>query len=230
MIYNLVDKYLMNSFCKAISEKINSMKIEDLIIFDVGCYQGNFSRSLKKLLNKKAKFYLFDPNPNLKINDFDTTQLAFSNKIGMQDYYINNVFPAAGSSIDSTMRNDSLWNITRKLVTLNMGKNYKKLSIKTNTLDNFCNTKNIKKITVLKIDAEGHDDKVLEGAKNILKNTKFVQVEVLDAKENYNNKFLKIKKILEDLGNFQILEKKNIWSVGIFSNLKASDVLFVKDN
>jgi FkbM family methyltransferase len=230
MIYNLVDKYLMNSFSKAISEKINSMKIEDLIIFDVGCYQGNFSRSLKKLLNKKAKFYLFDPNPNLKINDFDTTQLAFSNKIGMQDYYINNVFPAAGSSIDSTMRNDSLWNITRKLVTLNMGKNYKKLSIKTNTLDNFCNTKNIKKITVLKIDAEGHDDKVLEGAKNILKNTKFVQVEVLDAKENYNNKFLKIKKILEDLGNFQILEKKNIWSVGIFSNLKASDVLFVKDN
>lgn len=230
MIYNLVDKYLMNSFSKAISEKINSMKIEDLIIFDVGCYQGNFSRSLKKLLNKKAKFYLFDPNPNLKINDFDTTQLAFSNKIGMQDYYINNVFPAAGSSIDSTMRNDSLWNITRKLVTLNMGKNYKKLSIKTNTLDNFCNTKNIKKITVLKIDAEGHDDKVLEGAKNILKNTKFVQVEVLDAKENYNNKFLKIKKILEDLGNFQILEKKKIWSVGIFSNLKASDVLFVKDN
>ena len=230
MIYDLVDKSLMNNLSKTISKKINSMRINNLIIFDIGCYQGNFSRSLKKDLNKKAKFYLFDPNPNLKISDFDITQLAFSKKIGMQNYYINSAFPAAASSIDKAMKNDKLWNFTRKLITGNIKTNYKKLYIKTNTLDNFCNKKKIKHITVLKIDAEGHDFEILEGAKIILKNTQFVQVEVLDAKRNYNKKLVKIKNILENQHHFQIIKKKNIWSVGVFSNLKACDLLFYKND
>ena len=64
----------------------------------------------------------------------------------------------------------------------------------------------------------------------MLKNTQFVQVEVLDAKKNYNKKFTKIKKILEKKHNFRIIEKKNIWSVGLFSNLKACDLLFYKND
>ena len=230
MIYDLVDKMLMNNFNKTISKKISNLKNNNLIIFDIGCYQGNFSRSLKKLLDKKAKFYLFDPNPSLKISDFNIIQLAFSNKIEMQNYYINLSFPAAGSSINNTMKNDKIWNFTRKLITGNLKKDYRKLNIKTNTLDNFCNKKKIKHITVLKIDAEGHDSEILEGAKIMLKNTQFVQVEVLDAKKNYNKKFTKIKKILENEHNFRIIEKKNIWSVGLFSNLKACDLLFYKND
>ena len=230
MIYDLVDKILMNNFKETISRKINNLKNNNLIIFDIGCYQGNFSRSLRKLLDKKAKFYLFDPNPSLKIRDFNIIQLAFSNKIKMQNYYINLSFPAAGSSINNTMKDDKSWNFTRKLITGNLKKDYSKLNIKTNTLDNFCNKEQIKHITVLKIDAEGHDTEILEGAKIMLKNTQFVQVEVLDAKKNYNKKFTKIKKILEKKHNFRIIEKKNIWSVGLFSNLKACDLLFYKDN
>ena len=110
-----------------------------------------------------------------------------------------------------------------------MKKDYSKLNIKTNTVDNFCNKEQIKHITVLKIDAEGHDAEILEGAKIMLINTQFVQVEVLDAQKYYNKKFTKIKKILEK-HNFRIIEKKNIWSVGLFSNLKACDLLFYKDS
>ena len=48
MIYNLVDKFLMNDFTKYIAEEINKGDETDISIFDLGCFQGNFSRSLKK--------------------------------------------------------------------------------------------------------------------------------------------------------------------------------------
>ena len=47
LIYNLVDKFLMNDFSKVISEKVNAYNKENTTIFDVGCFQGNFSRNLK---------------------------------------------------------------------------------------------------------------------------------------------------------------------------------------
>ena len=46
MIYNLVDKFLMNDFTKYIAEEINKGDKTDISIFDLGCFQGNFSRSL----------------------------------------------------------------------------------------------------------------------------------------------------------------------------------------
>ena len=92
LIYKLVDKFLMNDFSKIISTIINDTPKKELIIFDVGCFQGNFSRALKKEIKKKAKFFLFDPNPNLKIADFKHLQLAFSNDKSKKKYYLNTFF------------------------------------------------------------------------------------------------------------------------------------------
>ena len=78
-IYRIVDKLLMNDFSKIISQTINKNSKKDIIVFDIGCFQGNFSRSLKKKLKKNSSFYLFDPNPNLKIRDFQYREIAFSN-------------------------------------------------------------------------------------------------------------------------------------------------------
>ena len=47
-IYRIVDKLLMNDFSKIISQTINKNSKKDIIVFDIGCFQGNFSRSLKK--------------------------------------------------------------------------------------------------------------------------------------------------------------------------------------
>ena len=70
LIYKFVDKFLMNDFSKPISTIINNNLKQEIVIFDIGCFQGNFSRSLKKEIEKKIAFYLFDPNPNLDIADF----------------------------------------------------------------------------------------------------------------------------------------------------------------
>ena len=65
ILYNFVDKFLMNDFNSEIKNRLNH---KNPIIFDVGCFNGNFSRKLiKDLKLKKVNFYLFDANPNLRI-------------------------------------------------------------------------------------------------------------------------------------------------------------------
>ena len=83
-LYNLIDKFLMRDFTELI---IKNLKTKKPIIFDVGCFIGNFSRNLKKKLNLKNKnFYLFDANPNLKIKDFKYNNLVFSDKIQKRNF------------------------------------------------------------------------------------------------------------------------------------------------
>ena len=218
----------MNDFTKYIAEEINKGDKTDINIFDVGCFQGNFSRSLKEKLNQQAKYFLFDPNPNLVLKDFDINRLAFSDIKGNQDYHLNNFFPASGSSLNKITKDDKLWNFTRKLVTGNIKKSFSSFSVKTNTLDNFCEENNIKKISVLKIDTEGSEMKVLNGGKNILQKTQIILVEILDTKKNFNQKYLDVNNLLENNYKFKNVKEKNIWSLGTLSNMKAVDALFIK--
>jgi len=230
LIYKLVDKFLMNDFSKIISKKLEVFNEKEPIIFDVGCFLGNFSRSLKKKLNNKAKFYLFDPNPNLKLKDFNTIQLAISDSTGNQNYNLNTFFPASGSSLNEIIKNDKLWNFTRKLITGSINKNFITFPVKTSTLDNFCNENDVKNITILKIDVEGSELKVLNGAREILKNTKLIQIEILDTKKKYTEKYLAVKDLLENQYNFKLIKEKKIWSLGMLSNMKAVDALFMNFN
>lgn len=225
ILYNLVDKYLMNDFNDELIKNLNSKKP---IIFDVGCFIGNFSRNLKKKLNlKNESFYLFDANPNLKINDFKYKNEVFSNKIKKTNFYLNEFFPSSGSSLKEDTKNDLKWNFTRKLATLSPHKNFKKLKVTTNTMDNFCKKRKIKKIDLLKIDVEGSELEVLEGCKKILNKTNLIQLEIYQKKKNFTKIERKILKLLKSY-NFHKIKEKNIWSVSIFSNLKSKDILFVK--
>ena len=224
-LYNLVDKFLMNDFTDEVIKNINK---DNLIIFDVGCFNGNYSRNLKKKLNyKNLNFYLFDANPNLKIKDFKYINEVFFNKIETKNFFLNEFFPSSGSSLEDDTISDKYWNFTRKLITLSPNKSFKKLRVKTNTIDNFCIKKKIKKIDLLKIDVEGSELKVLEGCKKILNNTKLLQLEIYQKIENFTKIEKKIKKLLKSY-NFKLIKEKKIWSVSLFSNLKGKDLLFIK--
>ena len=227
-IYKLVDKFLMNDFSKVISNIINNNSKKEIIVFDIGCFQGNFSRGLKKKIKEKVKFYLFDPNPNLNITDFEYIKLAFSNDKGYKKYYLNTFFPASGSSLNTIHVKDKLWNFTRKLVTGNLNKQFKSFDVNTDTIDNFCRQKGIVYIDILKIDTEGSEIEVLEGAKEMLKKTNIVLIEVLDEKKKFKEKYQGVIDILEKNYNFNKTLEKRIWSLGTLSNMKAMDILFQK--
>ena len=229
MLYALVDKFLMNDFTNLILDNLKKENTEN-IIFDIGCFQGNFSRKLKKQIKtKNTHFFLFDPNPNLKISDFEYNKLALSNKEEVQDYYLNDFFPSSGSSLKTIVKDDKLWNFSRKLLSLNLNKGFSSHKIKTDTLDNFCISNKINKIDVLKIDAEGSELEILLGGKNILKYTYMIQIEILGTKNNFTEVYSEICSFLKKNYNYRILIEKNIWSLEIFSNMKAKDVLFIKN-
>jgi len=224
-LYNLVDNFLMNDFTDEVIKNINK---DNPVIFDVGCFIGNYSRKLKKKLNyKNLNFYLFDANPNLKIKDFKYINEVFSNKIETKNFYLNEFFPSSGSSLENLTMTDKYWNLSRKLITLSTNKSFKKLRVKTNTIDNFCIKKKIKKIDLLKIDVEGSELKVLKGSKKILDKIKIIQIEILQTKKNFNKMEKKIKILLKSY-NFKLIKEKQIWSVSLFSNLKGKDLLFIK--
>ena len=140
ILYNLVDKFLMNNFTKDILKNLRTKKP---IIFDIGCFNGNFSRHLKTKLNLSRKnFYLFDANPDLKIKKFNYYNETFADKIHIKNFYLNEYFPSSGSSLKKDTKDDLKWNFTRKIVTLSFNKSFKTFKVKTNTLDNFCKKKN----------------------------------------------------------------------------------------
>jgi FkbM family methyltransferase len=224
-LYNLIDKFLMRDFTELI---IKNLKTKKPVIFDVGCYIGNFSTNLQKRLNlKKNSFYLFDANPNLKVKNFKYYNEVFSNKIQMKNFYLNEFLPSSGSSLETDVKNDLKWNFTRRIMSLSFKKKFKSFKIKTNTLDNFCKENKIKKIDILKIDVEGSELKVLEGSKKILDKTNIIQVEILQNKKNFDKIKKKITILLKKY-NFHKISEKNIYSVRLFSNLKSSDLLFIK--
>ena len=211
------------------SEIIKINNHEDIIIFDIGCYIGNFSRNLKKKIKHKSKFYLFDANPNLKIKDFVYEKIAISDKKGSFDFYINNFLPHSGSSLNNIHVRDKVWNFTRKLISGSFNSDYSLVKVPTITLDEYCKIKNIKKIDVLKIDTEGSEIEVLKGGNEILKNVKVLVLEILDEKAKFNEKRKKIFNLLESKYGFAKILEKNMWSLETFSNMKAIDVLFVKN-
>ena len=231
IIYKLIDSLFQNTFAKEICEIINKEKSDKKInIFDIGSYLGNFSREIKIKINKnklnKVNFFLFEPNPNIKLKDFNHYCLGISNKSTTTNYYFNSFFPSSGSGFNKITMNDFFWNLSRKLITFQIFKKFIKFKVRTISLDNFCKKKKITRIELLKIDTEGHEFQVLKGGKKILNKTKIIQVEIMDKKKLFAKKFTRINNFLIKC-NFKLLKIKNIWSVSILSNIKAVDTLYV---
>ena len=44
MIYNILDKIVMNDFSSTIANLVKNN--DKCVVFDIGCFQGNFSRNL----------------------------------------------------------------------------------------------------------------------------------------------------------------------------------------
>ena len=89
--------------------------------------------------------------------------------------------------------------------------NYIGDEFKSETLDNLLLQLNINTVFFMKIDVEGHEPKVLEGAQNILKNTSHRYIEIW-TDDHYqqlslNKGVLYNKNILSHLNGFYLIQK-----------------------
>ena len=63
----------------------------------------------------------------------------------------------------------------------------------------------------------------------MLNKTKIIVLEVLDEKKKYHEKITKVTNLLEKNYNFRKVFKKNIWSLSTLSNMKAEDIIFLRE-
>ncbi|MEI8389686.1 MAG: FkbM family methyltransferase [bacterium] len=207
---------------------INMIENEDVTIFDVGANVGNYSTEiLKGCINKKLYLHAFEPskatfeklnkninNPNVKLNNF-----GLSDKEETLTLYKDTPSSDLASLYD------------RKIEHFNINLHIKE-EVELKTLDLYCQANNINYIDVLKLDVEGHEFNVLNGAKNMLnaKKIKIIQFEFggcnVDSrtffrdfwyllKENY-----KIYRVLRD-GLFEFTQYEERQEILIYSNFIA---------
>ena len=218
-ILDLVDKYYHQKRINNFLIKLNLKKI-----IDIGAHKGEFLENILSI-KKKVTVYSFEPQYNI----FKYSKEKFKRKKNINIYNLAisdsnkikkmNINVKSSTSTFSTYNQNSSWKKIKDFL-LTGFKNKSIINselVRTSSLDSFCRKKNIKEIDLLKIDTEGHEMQVLNGAKLLLKkNIKFILIEFHLSKiyENYNS--LKIEKILSK--NDFILIKKFKFPILMFED------------
>ncbi len=126
------------------------------IIFDVGANVGQTARTYRQLY-PEAEIYSFEPFPesyaalsNAFKSDkrFHPVELALSDEISTRTMFL-----CAGSVTNSLLRRENRTGDT--------------IEVQTETIDHFYERSSIPRIDILKIDAEGAEMKILEGARSM---------------------------------------------------------------
>ena len=194
--YNLFENYIHLMKIKLFLSK--NVILEDPIIFDVGSHKGKLV-SLMNNLYKNALVYCFEPyelfNKDLKKNgkNIFVHNYAVGEKTEEKNIITHKIDL---TNTLSQINENSFYLKIKNFISGKLNKNnYKR--VKVISLDDFCRSKEIKNIDFLKIDVEGYEYKVLLGAKDIIKNVKYIMIEIQKndmykdySKENIEN-FLK---------------------------------------
>ena len=194
------------------------------------------------LEKKKNKFYLFDINKNvkkdltklLKLKNVHYNEIALHNKNGKAVYHYNSSFECSGSSLSTLLKDDSTWVLSRKIILKMLflsTEGFKKYTVPIITLDSFVKQNKIKSIDLLKVDIEGSEHLMLQGARKTLKKNKIksILIEIADKKNIYKKKERKVLNLLKK-NNFTLLKKNIYFSPSFFSNHMAGDYQFINNN
>lgn len=181
--------------------------LKKAIIFDVGSHRGKFSKIFLEIFIN-ANLYCFEAN-NILVKFL---KKKFRNKLNVFNYALSDVnkyYTMKINELDltSTLSNYSSSSYYNKLKKIILKKNSFYLKkVQCIKLDTFCKKKNINYIDILKIDVEGHEFNVLNGAKNILPKVKFIIIEIQknDMFKNYSKN--KIESFLNKK-NFYLIKR-----------------------
>ena len=208
LFYNFFEDYYHLKRIKTfLSRKVF---LKEPIIFDVGSHEGKLVKLMKDLY-KNAIIYCFEPNKSMNSSlkkigkNIKVYNYALGKKNEEKKILINKI------DLTNTLSKINKNSFYLKIKNLILNKsirddNYK--SVQVTSLKHFCRAKKIKNIDFLKIDVEGFEYNVLLGAKDIIKNVKFIMLEI--QKNNMYSDYSKhkIEKLLEK-NNFVLIKSFN---------------------
>lgn len=134
------------------------------LVFDVGANIGNYTKAVRA--KNSCEIYSFEPNiPTAQqllqnTNNLEKVKIfefGFSDKSGKTEIYERD---KEGCSSHATLY--------REVISDSYQSDMKHTTISLSTLDEFCEKERISKISLLKIDTEGNEYKILLGASNLL--------------------------------------------------------------
>ena len=174
--YEIQKKGFSNNF-EVLAKLIN--KTENINIFDVGANEGRWIDSVNEFF-KKPNIHAFEPSEKefqiLKKKYSEETNIVLNNfALGeMEDEQYFNINYKGGLNSFYDVNQNTNWfrrqQNNKKVFNENFTLKKQKVSI--NTIDNYLISKNIEFIDIVKIDTQGYEPKVLEGALNALKSKK----------------------------------------------------------
>ncbi|MFI5128671.1 MAG: FkbM family methyltransferase [Chitinophagales bacterium] len=179
---------------------------EDIVLFDVGAHVGHYSLELSNVFtNKTIRIYSFEPSKqvydkmlaNVKnVKEIIPNNLGLSDTAATMKLFTNTNLPGLASMYQRRLDHIG--------ITLSESE-----EIELTTIDNFCSKHKIDNIDFLKLDVEGHEWKVLQGASKKLSEKKitFIQFEFggcnIDSRTYFQDFYYLLK---DDFDIYRIVE------------------------
>ncbi|MBA3679827.1 MAG: FkbM family methyltransferase [Bacteroidetes bacterium] len=157
-------RYFESNYEKENVEFLTKTCKKDMTVIDIGAHLGLISVIIAKLVGEKGQVHSFEPTPAtftllkkiISLNNFEKIiyphNKAVSNFNGLVDFFVD---ANEGSNANSL--------VARK------DKSRESQKIKVDTLDNIVKELKLEKLDLVKIDAEGSEQDVLNGAKETIK-------------------------------------------------------------
>ena len=139
------------------------------LIFDIGAEDGSSCERYDSIL-KYPIIHAFEPRPD----QFGIMESKFNNK---KNIFLNNVAVGSKKEIKKFNQIKGGGRSSFYKSTVDDLSDQIQIDVQVITIDEYVNKNNIKKINLLKIDTQGHEDEVLKGAQETLKLNKIDIIE-----------------------------------------------------
>jgi len=138
------------------------------VVFDVGANIGTTTKMYLRLF-PRSKIFAFEPQPNFKVKSkyVEWVQVALSNEKRTTDFYICKHKPSSSLTVPNS--NSNWGKVKAQILGLAAADMYEKVKVNVTTLDKVVRANQVEIIYFLKIDTEGAELQVLQGAIQSLK-------------------------------------------------------------